>query len=431
MAVAAAERGITVERQHIGMGPMGTSVFLTAHNLGRGEFEDLHHGGVVTINRKAESVGSGQFNNLSISANSDPIALVRHVPTSPPFGGSKEARALRDVLEGREEDEFCNTELLTSYYRTVGVDHARYLEERGDGSKALEANIASVVFDSHAGTFTSVDSNGIARVQSRELVLATGGKEVVHPDLLQYGDKVSLSREWIVKDKETPRKKLLEAKEKGLNQIVILGNGNSGASVIGELTSLPESEGMGIILAYRTKFYPFYDSLELAEKDGYKPDQEELSENYPHHVNRARGIRPYSQGILHQAQSGELGSVLFVQFDGDLNNFELLKNAGLIIQCFGYESNGPQLVDTSGKPISLQEERGLQVVDAHDRLVTADGGVIENAYRVGNGAYQPENWKIPGLSIERAQKAGPINGIRAFQAPKGYGEKLAVELLDK
>lgn len=166
-------------------------------------------------------------------------------------------------------------------------------------------------------------------------------------------------------------------------------------------------------------------------KDGYIPDESELSEQPPHHVNRARGIRPYSQGILHEARSGSLGSVSFVPFDGDLNNFDLLSDAGLIIQCFGYEGNGPQLVDPSGNPLPLRQEHSLQVVDAHDRLVTVDGGVIENAYRVGNGAYQPENWRIPGLSIERAQQAGPINGIRAFQAPKGYGEKLVTKLLDK
>lgn len=431
MAVLTAERGITVERQHIGMGPMGTSVFLSAKNLGSEEFKDIFKGGVAVINRKQESVGSGQFYGLSIYANSDPIALIRHVPTEKPFGRTREARDLRKILERRGEDEFCSSELLSTYYNTVGNDLAAYLEAREDGSTAIEANISHVVFDTSTNMFTSVDINGVKRIQSRELVLATGGKEVIHPDLRQYGDKVSVSREWIVKNKEKVIKKVLEAKKNGQNRVVILGNGNSGASVLSELTSLSESKGVDIILAYRSKFYPFYDSLELAQKDGYTPDEEELSEQYPHHVNRARGIRPYSQGILNEAKSGSLGSISFIQFDGNLKTFDLLIDAGLIIQCFGYESNEPQLVDTKGNSIPLQKHNGLQVVDGNDRVITASGDIIENAYRVGDGTFQTENWKIPGLSIERAQKAGPINGIRAFQAPKGYGEKLAITLINK
>lgn len=79
----------------------------------------------------------------------------------------------------------------------------------------------------------------------------------------------------------------------------------------------------------------------------------------------------------------------------------------------------------------MKTEDGLQVVDSRDRLVTEDGDVIENAYRVGNGSLKKDNWKISGLSIEKAQTTGPINGIRAYQCPGGYGEKLALSLLDK
>lgn len=250
MSLSKVESGISVKRQHIGMGPMGTSVFLSARNLGITEFEDLSRDGVAIINRKGASMGSGQFHGLSIYANSDPIALIRHVPTERPFGILKEARKLRRTIESRGEDEFCSANLLALYYQTLGIDLAAYLEDRGNGSIALEANISRIVFNAKKQIFTSIDDSGLERVQSRELVIATGGTEVTHPNLLKYGNKVSLSREWIVENKDRGRERLTGIKDRGNNQIVILGSGNSAASVIGELTSLPESRGFDIIIAY-------------------------------------------------------------------------------------------------------------------------------------------------------------------------------------
>lgn len=423
------EQGIAVKRQHIGFGPMGSAPFYAMHNIHPDELENLCSGGVAIVNRTEKSIGSGQFHGLGIDSNSDPVDLMRFIPTSKPFLQTEEARNARKQLEKLATHEFCSFTILSRYYRETGKELAKYLEERGDGSTFIETNIHHIVFDEKSKMFTSVDTDGQQRIQSKEIVLATGGKERIHPDLDQFKSKILLSRDVLLLDKQKVRTKILEAKMKSKPLIVILGNGNSGIGALGELAKMEEVKGFSVVIAYRSKFYKHFESLDQARRNKYNPSADEVSNKSPFPVNRVRALRLAAQEILENAQAGSLGSIKFVKFNENLAECEFLHEAGLIIQAFGYHANSLTFVNTKGKILPLLNVDGLDVVDEHDQLLKIDGAPLEHAHRVGMGSLKPKGWEIPGFIAEAALTQGPVNGVKAYQGPGGSGEKLGIYLL--
>ncbi|HEY8998928.1 MAG TPA: hypothetical protein VIM53_01275 [Candidatus Saccharimonadales bacterium] len=419
---------IDVQRQHIGMGPMGTAVFYAAHNLGAEVFDGVCAGGVAVINPRLESVGSGGLENLAIATNSDPADAIRYVPATPPFGLTAASRAAREVLEGMDGYDYCGFPELTRYYRAVGRELLDYIMKRDDGSCAVEASVARIVCDERHGTFTSFDTHGVPIIRSHELVLATGAVERQHAALLPYAGKTVMSRSVLAHDPEVAEK-LAVADAAGKRSVVILGSGNSAISALGELTKLPEAQNFTFVVAHRSKFYLHYATQAAAERDGYALSHDELSAGAPCPVNRVRGLRAVARETLERAQRGELGDVLFIRFDGDLRHFEALNKAGIIVQALGYEGSMPQMVDARQRAISLMTDAGNQVVDADDQLVTASGSPVERAYRVGFGVSKAVGWEVAGFAAEGALRKGPVNSFKAFQGPGGSGEQLVKRLL--
>ena len=164
-----------VNRQHIGLGPMGTAVFYAAHNMGGETFEKLFDGDVALIERSIHTVGCGQFCDLAIDTISDPADTIRYMPTTWPFGATKESRDARSKLDSLSDQEFCSFRDLSAYYNATGRELIRYTEDRADGSRFIEAEVDNIVCDTRYGTFTSFDSRKQMIIQSNELVLATGG----------------------------------------------------------------------------------------------------------------------------------------------------------------------------------------------------------------------------------------------------------------
>jgi hypothetical protein len=408
---------------------MGTAIFYAAYNMGGRELEGLFQDGVALIDQSASGIGSGQFHDLAIDTNSDPADAIRYVPTSGPFGVTAESRAARRRLEDVSNQEFCSFRDLSRYYSATGRELIRYAERQVGGNRIIEASVGSIVCNRTDRTFTSVDGLGRLIIRSNELVLATGGAEKIHDDLKAFDNQVITSRDVLIEDKQRVRTALARAKENGQKTIAILGSGNSAIGAIGELTKLEETQGFDIVVAYRSRFYLNYVSLEAAHNDGYIPGPEELSNEPPYPVNRVRGLRGASQKILKDALSSKFGSISFIEFDGKLQNLELLKRAGVIIQALGYQNATPQLIDAQGQEILLQIEEGRIVVDEQDQIITKNGTPIERAYRVGLGALKATGWEVPGFVAEAALTKGPIDGVKAFQGPGGSGEQLAIRLL--
>lgn len=417
-----------IQRQHVGLGPMGTAVFYSAHNQGEATFEQLFDGGAALIDSSLDAIGSGRLHGLIIDTNSDPLDAIRFVPDQQPFGVSAESRMARRALEALTDQEFCNFTDLTRYYQLTGQELAEYTETQPNSS-VIEAKVGSIVYDDNQSTFTSLDQAGRAIAHSREVVIATGGIEKLHPDLEQMSDRVVQSYDLLVENQDMLLQKLEYARQQNQHTIYILGSGNSALGALGELTKLQESRDFDIVIAHRSKFYKNYASLEEALADGYEPTPDELSPQAPHQVNRVRGLRQAAFSVLTQAHQGELGNVRFDQFNGDLKTIDGLRDAGLIVQAFGYTSAMPRFTTPTGERIALQQEEGRDVVDEHDQLITVEGMPIPQAYRVGLGAIKASGWHIAGFVPEAALTKGPVNGIKAFQGPGGAGEQLLRQLL--
>lgn len=416
-----------INRQHIGLGPMGTAVFYSARNQGEEQFEQLFDGGTALIDGSLDVIGSGRLHGLIIDTNSDPLDAIRFVPTEQPFGASPESRMARQALEALADQEFCNFADLTKYYQLTGRELAEYAEAQ-PGSSVIEAKVDSIIYNNGISTFTSLDQAGRPISNSREVVIATGGVERLHPDLEQFSERVVQSYDLLVENREMLRAKLERAKQHNQRSIYILGSGNSALGALGELTKLDESQDFDIVIAHRSKFYKNYASLEEALADGYEPTPDELSPQPPHQVNRVRGLRQATLSLLSQAHDGTLGSVSFNQFTGSLKDITGLQNAGLIVQAFGYISAMPRLITPTGERIKLRQEEGRDVVDERDQLVTQEGLSIPRAYRVGLGAIKASGWHIAGFVPEAALTKGPVNGLKAFQGPGGAGDQLLRQL---
>lgn len=62
---------------------------------------------------------------------------------------------------------------------------------------------------------------------------------------------------------------------------------------------------------------------------------------------------------------------------------EKLKESKLIVHCTGYQFNLPQFIDENGQDVHFKGKEDLHWVDKHCRLLTKDGGPLENAFLTG------------------------------------------------
>lgn len=173
-------------------------------------------------------------------------------------------------------------------------------------------------------------------------------------------------------------------------RVVILGGSHSAYSAAWALTHLlgeTAVPGLDIVLLSRRDPPVFYGSAAEAEADGYAFAAGDICPRTGR-VNRLGGLRGNGRDIWRQLQHNPDSLPIRRQYEASLSATalrQLLTEAALLVPAFGYRSRQLPVFDQAGKPIALQTNPALPVVDAHCRLHRAEGGVLPNFFGIGLG----------------------------------------------
>lgn len=429
----------------IGLGPAGAGVAVASDSLGR--FDQLHQYGVNYIDQSnVGETGRLGYGILSNSPGGDFLEVVRpdgkfesvlqseigqllqrHEYEEIPLVQANEFHnqivlALQDVLDS---EEYPNSNI---YSQTL-IDHV-IIEELKKGGYTLRAVAQDQEF------------------QSESLVLATGAKGELIPQLKPYEEKVYLADDVLYDDNliQNIRKK----SQQGNQQVDIIGGSHSLGSLLWKLirseynpengTSLKDTK---ITAHYISDFKFFYNTEAEAKDDGFKYDAIEDVCPDTGRVFRFGGVRGAYKKLLQNIikQLDETGGykdeygneVILHQYDGDIVALnQTLKNSDAIIQAVGLKSKEIPIYYQSAQGGEKQkmdyskDAYGNFIVDESGRMYSKNGNkkvVIPRVYGTGFGKVP----KTTGGVGEPSFKFGP-EGVNVYQGV--HGKNLVKELLN-
>lgn len=379
----------------IGAGPAGLGPLVYAN--GAGLLQDFLKRSVVVVERSM-TVGSGTFGDYLINTNSKADLFLEC------FKGEKAAhfpKALRsDAFKtlSLQNNSPASMSTVADLLRSIGEDISDALVASEMSSLMLKTNATGVVANSD-GTFDVLTSSesGFSKIQTRKLVLATGGSPLRMPQLhkevislchkkgrknllmLHSGDLLSAGGYELVTER---------LKQQPGSRILVVGGGDSAFSAAWLLLK-SEDLALGeqsVILAHRSPTKVTFESTEEAINCGYTDFTPEDICPDTGTVFRIGGLRFDAKELYLNILNGSEPRVLLRRLflgDPEALSCDDLRGVEVVIFATGYFPNEITFSDENARPIPLLGSFTGKFVDGKARMLKANGEVLDGVYSIG------------------------------------------------
>lgn len=385
--------------QVVGLGPAGLGVAVAADRVGR--FDELMDHGVAFLdsqpgppNRRRQSLAYVINSNSPAADFLAPIArdgAFRDVWTSGPVRRVEAHGQAPVALE-------LVADVLAELTTTLADRCARSALSRVELGR-----VVSEVRVDRAGCFVTHDAHGSPLFRSRFLVLALGAEES-HVDTRRLAGRL---RTIVLRSGDFLRGDLgpvlgrLDANPRA--QLAILGGSHSGFSAAVVLL-----ERLGPRL-HPGQVAILHQSIALYTATGRRFQRTACDlamRPLPGEHNRFRGLRGDARALYEAIASGSEARVRMLPADDDTAR-EVLANAEVVIQAYGYEPRRLSIRDADGTPYDLGWEQRRLLVDARGRVMDRAQHVMPNLLGIGAGSCP--QWIEDELQV----------GVNLFLGPHG------------
>lgn len=299
---------------------------------------------------------------------------------------SPEARTLRAY--GRDAAPL---PVVGRFLSKLGEKTAEFIRESSRSQLLLGRKVEWVRFglssDGKGESYTSYDQFGQAIVESRRLILATGGLEVPHPELENYKERLVMSGD-VLTGEALPKIEELLQEERGNERIAVAGGDHSGELVPVTLKREENLRGVikGIDIISRREPRLFYPNHRAARKARYQFDPIQDVCSQTGRINRFGGLRGPAAEQYQQCRKEDEAGFVRLHIKSLEDATDILKNASVVVQALGYGANPPLIIDHTGQAINLKRGLNKQVmVDDYSRVYDGNGKAVPTLYGIGLG----------------------------------------------
>lgn len=385
----------TVQTQVIGAGSAGLAIAVAADRLlGKTAFEQG-----IGFTEASPVMGSGNLAGIRHNSNSPALEFADGILRDGLFAPVFDAEYA--MLLKEYGDKPLPLWIVGGFLGLLGQRLQEITAAYNASFSLTNTPITHIVFESNQSTTYTSYAGEHPIAHSQNLVLATGAREVLHPDLAAYKEKVVFSAD-VAKN---PENAIMQAEG---GPLVILGGSHSAFAVGNLLHSI--SPDTKIVIAHRNPVKNFYNTREEADRAGYRytsADTCPIKES----VYRFGGIRNDAKEFYGEIREGRVTNVtLHQQTDGF--PYHLLDQASLITQALGYTVNMVPIFDIHGRMIGPKVENRTVAVDQLARISQNDGTLLPNAYAIGLGHGLRPNASIGG----EPSYNGTVDGVNVSYA---------------
>lgn len=330
---------IDSERAIVGFGPAGLAAVLESDKE------------VVAFDA-GEYIGGGNLWGLTIDSNS----------TGTDFAEPFDER-FWDLAEAHELAGNPDAVPLSNVARFLGETAARLVSDRPD--LHIPRNVTAIHIDDRRFELAT----GSEIHTTKEVVLATGAREVLLPELSAGRDASNTftSGEVLHPDRQGELKRVLDV----TGELVVIGNAHSAYSVAG--VALDLSPDARVTFIKRSDTLPYFKSVNEAVAYGYELTDRDIPCPETGKINRFNGIRGKARELWLEEQVSDerLRSV---------KNFPLQELPGDIpvVQAVGYRPRLPDIYDKNSELVDcslVATASGLARVFARGQSLTSVSGI--------------------------------------------------------
>lgn len=413
------------ETQIIGTGPAGLGIAVAADRVGA--LSTLLSRGVAFIDKNSpEQIGGGQFRNLGIRSNSPGGDYLESINPKGVFGNLLATEAGQKLAEQRTE--LVPLTLVAEFLETLGKRLREVVSDFPESDVLPSTEISGIeYFPNHADRFVSGTVAEQRRFVSKNIVLATGGRETPI-DLGSGNEKLFLASD-LLHDQISDALRARMARFSCPN-IVILGGAHSAFSAAWKIrqdfiaTDFPHAS---VTIVHRHPVRLFYNTPEEAAADAYAFDPAQDVCLTTNRVNRFSGIRGDAKKLARAVTRGEVPEVRLLACieENRAAVTHHLATAAVIIQATGYVAASVPLLNEAGEVIGPRAKGNGQLdVTPTCGIFDTNGNCVPRAYAVGLGhGITPD----PSIGGEPSFKHGVLDAVNLYHGK--IGELILEQLL--
>lgn len=393
----------------IGAGPAGIAPLFHMDAVNR--LDDYIDKGICIIERSNE-IGVGKFKDYNISANTlcKTFLEIFYNKNSDVFKEIQKKESYIKLLntDGESPMNLCEIGLLYKDYGEIIRKKFRNSSNSNVfcNSEALEIKEFE---DNYCVQYKNLDSGEIYEVFGKNIIINLGGehkREIEHRNIVTVHDLLT-------KDMDDKISDMLKVNGK----VVLIGNSHSAMSIISTIKKNPNfTNKHDVSILGRNPIKLYYETEELAKKEGYNYDKKKDVCHITNRVNRYSGMREESFFTAREIIRNQMENIQHY-IVSDVEKESLFLEADIVIECTGYQTKMIPVRNIEGKLIQLAYNKGTMLVNKDFNIVTEQGEALKRIFSYGLGVGMPAVEEIGG----EKSFTGRIDGVWLYQhfvAPK-------------